>query len=58
MTAYATCVSFAEDRPQEGLSSEKREDIWALLIALVVLLFCLAAPEAVYDFFRRALYVF
>jgi hypothetical protein len=48
----------AADRPAEGLSSEKREDIWALLIALVVLLISLWAPEAVYTFFKKTLIVF
>lgn len=41
-----------------GLSSAKREDIWALIIAGVVMLISIAAPEAVYDFFKKALYIF
>ena len=48
----------AESRPPSGLSSEKREDIWALLIALVIFLICLAAPEAIYVFFKNTLFVF
>ena len=39
-----------------GLSSAKREDIWALMMALVVLLLALLAPEAVHDFFKKVLY--
>ena len=41
-----------------GLSSAKREDIWALIIAGAVMLFSIAAPDAVYDFFKNVLYVF
>jgi hypothetical protein len=48
----------SDTRPPGGLSSEKREDIWALLIALLVLVLCLAAPEAIYRFFKSALFVF
>ena len=45
--------------PQEkksGLSSSKREDIWALIIACIVLLLSLVAPEGVHDVFKKALY--
>ncbi len=41
-----------------GLSSAKREDIWALIIAGIVMLISIAAPEAVYNFFKKMLYVF
>ena len=40
----------------EGLSSAKREDIWALLVAAAVMLAALAAPEAVHTFFKKVLY--
>jgi hypothetical protein len=40
-----------------GLSSAKREDIWALIIAAVVTIVSLAAPEGVYEFFKKILYV-
>jgi hypothetical protein len=43
---------------QTGLSSEKREDIWALLIALTVLVLCLAAPESIYTFFKKTIFIF
>jgi hypothetical protein len=48
------------DEPEktEGLSAEKREDIWALLIAALVLIASLAAPEAIYEFFKNMLYIF
>jgi hypothetical protein len=41
---------------EKGLSSAKREDIWALLIALVVLVLALLAPDAVHSFFAKGLY--
>lgn len=51
----------ANEKPQEGsagLSSAKREDIWALVIAGIVMLASIAAPDAVYSFFKKILYVF
>lgn len=48
----------APGRPGEVLSSEKREDIWALLIALLILLISLWGPEAIYGFFKQTLIVF
>lgn len=42
----------------EGLSSEKREDLWSILLAAAVLLLSMAAPEAVHNFFKNALYLF
>ena len=47
-----------EDKKEEGLSSEKREDIWALLIAGAVMLASMAAPIAIYQFFTDTLYLF
>jgi len=41
-----------------GLSSSKREDIWALIIAGIVMLISIAAPEAVYNCFKKLLYIF
>ena len=49
----------ASSSPSEsnpGLSSAKREDIWALIIALAVLLLSLAAPGVVHSFFKKVLY--
>ncbi|MGD2064766.1 MAG: hypothetical protein PVF51_14485 [Nitrospirota bacterium] len=43
---------------QGGLSSEKREDIWSILLAAAVLLAAIAAPEQVYHLFKEALYLF
>ncbi|MFH2005064.1 MAG: hypothetical protein ABI333_00625 [bacterium] len=47
-----------EKSPPTGLTPEKREDLWALIIALVVLLVCLAAPDAVHHFFKKTIYLF
>ena len=47
--------------PQEkptGLSSAKREDIWALIIAGIVMLISMVAPETVYHIFKKLLYIF
>ena len=41
-----------------GLSSAKREDIWALIIAGIVMLVSIAAPQAVHNFFKNVLYIF
>ncbi len=42
----------------KGLSSAKREDIWALVIAGIVMLVSIAAPDAIYNFFKKMLYIF
>lgn len=42
----------------ESLSSAKREDIWALIIAGVVMLLSIAAPDAVHNLFKNVLYLF
>jgi len=44
--------------PKKGLSSEKREDLWSILLAVAVLLLSMAAPEAVREFFADGLYLF
>ena len=43
---------------EEAFSSEKREDIWALLIAMAILLLSVAFPEQVRHFFSSTLYLF
>ncbi len=40
-----------------ALTPEKREDLWAIIIAMLVLLASVAAPEAVHNFFKNLLYV-
>ena len=47
-----------EKKKTVGLSSAKREDIWALIIASVVMLIAFAAPEGVYRFFTEVLFLF
>lgn len=44
------------ERGESGLSSAKREDIWALIIAGIVLVLALLAPDAVHSFFKNGLY--
>ena len=39
-----------------GLSSSKREDIWALIIAVLVMVISILAPEGVHDVFKKFLY--
>jgi len=41
-----------------GLSSAKREDIWALIIASVVMLASLFAPQQTYHVFKEMLFLF
>ncbi len=47
-----------EKKKTVGLSSAKREDIWALIIASVVMLIAFAAPEGVHRFFTELLFLF
>ena len=42
----------------EAFSSEKREDIWALVIAMAILLLSVAFPEQIRHFFSSTLYLF
>ena len=44
------------EHEETELSSAKREDIWALLIALVALVLALLAPDAVHSFFAKGLF--
>lgn len=47
-----------QEAAEEAFSSEKREDIWALLIALAILLLSVAFPEQIRHFFSSTLYLF
>ena len=40
------------------LSSAKREDLWALIIAALVMLASIIAPTGVHTFFKKILYFF
>jgi hypothetical protein len=43
---------------QEVFSSEKREDIWAIIIVIGIFLLSVAFPDQVYHFFNKVLYLF
>jgi hypothetical protein len=43
---------------EEVYSSEQREDIWALIIAMGILTLSVAFPDQIYHFFRDVLYLF
>ncbi len=47
-----------ENTSNRVLSSEKREDLWAIIIAAAVLVICSIAPDAVYTFFKKSLFLF
>ncbi len=48
----------SENKKPVSLSSAKREDVWALIIASVVMLISFAAPEGVHRFFKEVLFLF
>jgi hypothetical protein len=43
---------------EEVFSSEKREDIWAILIVLAIFLLSIAFPAQLHHFFSKSLYLF
>ncbi|MBA2848718.1 hypothetical protein G4V39_02150 [Thermosulfuriphilus ammonigenes] len=43
---------------EDVFSSEKREDIWAIIISLIVLLLSMAFPQEIYHFFKKTLFIF
>ena len=43
---------------EDVFSSEKREDIWAIILAVAILVCSLAFPQQFHDFFAKALYFF
>ncbi|MGH8671742.1 MAG: hypothetical protein ACREUA_06865 [Burkholderiales bacterium] len=47
-----------ERKADEVFSSERREDYWAILIVMAVLVLALFFPEAIYSFFQKTLYLF
>jgi hypothetical protein len=47
-----------EHLAEEVFSSEKREDIWAIIIAAGVLLLSFVFPDQIYHFFKTTLYPF
>jgi hypothetical protein len=45
-------------RSENVFSSEKREDLWAILLTLVILGLSFAMPESINHFFTKTLYLF
>lgn len=43
---------------EDVFTSEKREDIWAIIIAVAFLICSLLFPEQFHDFFSKSLYLF
>jgi hypothetical protein len=43
---------------EEVFTSEKREDIWAIVIVAIIFVFSIAFPTQVYHFFNKVLYLF
>lgn len=46
-----------EKKSEEVFSSERREDYWAILIAIVTLIMCYFFPDQIYEFFKKTLYL-
>ncbi|MEE8302369.1 MAG: hypothetical protein V3S24_08030 [Candidatus Tectomicrobia bacterium] len=47
-----------EHMAEEVFSSERREDIWAIIIVIGILILSVAFPDQIYHFFQRVLYLF
>jgi hypothetical protein len=47
-----------QSETKSGLSSSKREDLWALIIAAAVMAVAFGAPEGLYYVFKKALFIF
>ena len=50
--------SEVEQTAEVVFSSEKREDIWAIIIVMVIFLLSVAFPAQVHHFFSKILYLF
>ena len=46
------------DVAEQAFFSEKREDIWALIIAVGILLLSVVFPDQIHHFFTTQLYLF
>jgi NTP pyrophosphatase (non-canonical NTP hydrolase) len=51
-------VDEVQKRSEEVLSSERREDIWAILLAVIIFLLSVIWPEPIYHFFKKTLFFF
>ena len=47
-----------EHMAEEVFSSENREDIWAISIAMSILILSVVFPDQIYHLFRQARYLF
>lgn len=43
-------------KSREVFSSERREDYWAIVIAIVTLILCYFFPDQIHDFFKKTLF--
>ncbi len=43
---------------EKVLSSEKREDLWAIILAVIIMLCSIAAPDLVHNLFKKGLFFF
>ncbi len=50
--------SEVEHVAEEVFSSEKREDIWAIIIVLAIFLLSITFPAQLHHFFSKSLYLF
>ena len=50
--------SEVEYTAEEVFTSEKREDIWAIIIVMAIFLLSVAFPAKVHHFFSKVLYLF
>ena len=46
------------DVAEQAFFSEKREDIWALIVAVGILLLSVVFPDQIHQFFSAQLYLF
>lgn len=51
-------VSRLEHMSEDVFSFERREDIWAIIIAGAILILSAAIPDQIHHFFTRTLYLF
>jgi len=49
-------VDALAQKSQDVFSSERREDYWAILIAILTLILCYFFPDQVYNFFKKTLF--
>jgi hypothetical protein len=45
-------------RSEDVFSSEKRKDIWAILLAILIFILSYIAPNAIHHFFKKTLFLF